>query len=58
MNNKIIINLYLFFGVFVMLISQTLDYKIDLTNIKQLLLQCYDKVDIYIDDIVDVIFIW
>ena len=25
--------------------------KIDLTNIKQLLLQCYDKVDIYIDDI-------
>ena len=38
-----------------MLISQTLDYKIDLTNIKQLLLQCYDKVDIYIDDIVDVI---
>lgn len=32
MNNKIIINLYLFFGVFVMLISQTLDYKIDLTN--------------------------
>lgn len=32
MNNKIIINLYLFFGVFVMFISQTLDYKIDLTN--------------------------
>ena len=31
-----------------------LDYisinKIDLTNIKQLLLQCHDKVDIYIDD--------
>mgnify|MGYP002526291916 FL=1 len=25
--------------------------NIDLTNIKQLLLQCYDKVDIYIDDI-------
>ncbi len=26
-------------------------HNIDLTNIKQLLLQCYDKVDIYIDDI-------
>jgi hypothetical protein len=25
-------------------------HNIDLTNIKQLLLQCYDKVDIYIDD--------
>lgn len=25
--------------------------NIDLTNIKQLLLQCYDKIDIYIDDI-------
>ena len=25
--------------------------NIDLTNIKQLLLQCYDKVDVYIDDI-------
>ena len=26
-------------------------HNIDLTNIKQLLLQCYDQVDIYIDDI-------
>ena len=33
---------------------QTFSYNkdnIDLTNIKQLLLQCYDKIDIYIDDI-------
>jgi hypothetical protein len=33
---------------------QTFSYqinKIDLTNVKQLLLQCYDKVNIYIDDI-------